>query len=286
MTYILYHYTPSGSGNMYFFIFFLVLLSESIILYWNYRKYQKFFKPEIPLLAGILMNAIGFLIRFLSRNKTQTVSTYAIQALLILLSPVVISFSIYMIFGRLVKLLKADRYCLISSKNFTKIFVISDIITFWVQCGGSGLETSASLAKYGKWIVVVGLAGQLLSFGFFLTIVIIFTKRMWWAPTHVANKGLIQKSKFFGWKHGLIALFLSSVAIMIRTVYRLIEFSLGNDSYLVRKESYFFYLDAAMIQLAVCFLISANFSGFFSSLEAEKMSDLELGAIADERQLI
>jgi hypothetical protein len=55
---------------------------------------------------------------------------------LILLAPALLAASIYMILGRLIVSLHAEGNSLIRPSWLTKIFVIGDVVSFLMQCGG------------------------------------------------------------------------------------------------------------------------------------------------------
>lgn len=59
-----------------------------------------------------------------------------VQSLLLLLAPALFAASVYMIFGRLIRLLGGERYSIIRVKWLTKIFVLGDALSFLVQSGG------------------------------------------------------------------------------------------------------------------------------------------------------
>jgi hypothetical protein len=61
---------------------------------------------------------------------------YIIQSLLLLLGPSFFAASIYMILGRTIRLTGGERHSLIRPKWLTKIFVIGDVLSFFVQSGG------------------------------------------------------------------------------------------------------------------------------------------------------
>lgn len=62
---------------------------------------------------------------------------YVIQSLLLLLGPTLLAASIYMVLGRLIRLLDADNYSLIRPQWLTKVFVLGDVISFLAQSGGN-----------------------------------------------------------------------------------------------------------------------------------------------------
>lgn len=61
---------------------------------------------------------------------------YVIQSLLTLLGPSFFAASIYMILGRIIRLTDGERHSMIRSNWLTKIFVLGDVLSFFVQSGG------------------------------------------------------------------------------------------------------------------------------------------------------
>ena len=61
---------------------------------------------------------------------------YIIQNILILLGPALFAGSIYMVLGRLIRVLDADDYSLIRVQWLTKLFLLGDILSIFGQGGG------------------------------------------------------------------------------------------------------------------------------------------------------
>ena len=61
---------------------------------------------------------------------------YIGQSLLLLLAPALFAASIYMILGRLIVALNAGSNSIIRPSWLTKIFVVGDVLSFLMQCGG------------------------------------------------------------------------------------------------------------------------------------------------------
>jgi hypothetical protein len=55
---------------------------------------------------------------------------------LILLGPALLAASIYMILGRLIRMLGAEEYALIRTNWMTKVFVTGDVLSFFAQGAG------------------------------------------------------------------------------------------------------------------------------------------------------
>jgi hypothetical protein len=67
------------------------------------------------------------------------------QLLLLLLAPALYAASIYMILGRLIRLLDAEKYSIIRTRWLTKLFVLGDVVSFAVQGIGASLKYSRCL---------------------------------------------------------------------------------------------------------------------------------------------
>ena len=84
------------------------------------------------------VEAIGYVARVINANQTPdwTLPPYIVQALLLLLGPVFYAASIYMILGRMIRLLDAEKHSLIKTTRMTKIFVLGDVISLLAQAIG------------------------------------------------------------------------------------------------------------------------------------------------------
>jgi hypothetical protein len=174
------------------------------------------------------------------------------QYLLLLVAPALFAASIYIILGRIILLVDGERYALIRQKWLTKLFVTGDIISFLVQGGGGGIMGSATEKgiKIGEKLVLVGLFLQLFFFAIFVVIAGTFHYRL--------VRGLpLKKYKAAGptsvnvhalpWKRHLVALYLASGLILVRSTFRVIEYLMGNAGFLLRKEIFLYIFDAVLM---------------------------------------
>lgn len=81
---------------------------------------------------------VGYGARAASARQTPNWSLmpYIMQSLLLLLGPSFFAASIYMILGRIIRLTGGERHSLIRPSWLTKIFVVGDVLSFFVQSGG------------------------------------------------------------------------------------------------------------------------------------------------------
>lgn len=172
---------------------------------------------------------------------------FCIQNVFILLGPALFAASIYMVLGRVIVAVKGARHSLIPVKWLTKIFVAGDVVSFLIQGGAAGMMVSTDLASLGNKLVVVGLVVQVVMFGLFVVTAVIFQVRM----SRDAGAGLEVFSGNFRWRFHLRTLYLVSLLIMVRSVFRVVEFVMGNDGYLLQNEWPLYVFDAALMGLVV-----------------------------------
>ena len=68
--------------------------------------------------------------------------------------------TIYMMFGRLARVLHAEEHSIVRVSLLTKLFVGGDVLSFVVQGGSAGLLMKENLASIGKAMVIVGLVRE------------------------------------------------------------------------------------------------------------------------------
>ena len=81
---------------------------------------------------------VGYIGRALSSKETPnwTLGPYIIQALLLLVAPALFAASIYMTLGRIILVVEGEQYSLIRKRFLTKIFVLGDVLSFFIQAAG------------------------------------------------------------------------------------------------------------------------------------------------------
>ncbi|KAL4884933.1 RTA1 like protein-domain-containing protein [Aspergillus karnatakaensis] len=247
----IYGYNPSIPAAAIFIVLFGA--STGYHIYQIVRAKALYF---IPFVIGGIFQVLGYLFRILSNNDTGSIPKYALQTVLILLGPALYAASIYMVLGRLIVHLDAQEHSLVRVKWMTKIFVTGDVISFLMQCGGGGLMSgdNPDSRKTGETITIIGLVVQVIFFGFFLITAIIFHIRINKAPTARSNE---VKTHWRGnvmarnWVTLLYALYVVSILILIRSVFRLVEFIDGYGGYLMTHEVFLYVFDAVLMAIVM-----------------------------------
>ncbi|KAK4168144.1 RTA1 like protein-domain-containing protein [Cladorrhinum sp. PSN259] len=245
-----YEYAPSMAANIVFVVLFVLVTLGHTFFMFKMRTWY-----FIPFVVGILFEAVGYILRVISAGETYpnyTFIPYLLQTLLILLGPSLMAASVYMVLGRLIRLLDANQYALIRTNWTTKVFVLGDVLSFVTQGAGGGILANAddkSGQDLGRAVILVGLGIQVVFFGLFIITTVVFHVRIRKNPTPRSF------SVSGPWRHLIMALYAASVLILVRSIFRMIEFGAGRDSVLMTKEVYLLVLDAVLMFLvAVVFL--------------------------------
>ncbi|KAI9881271.1 MAG: hypothetical protein M1830_005557 [Pleopsidium flavum] len=235
-----YRYTPSIPAG----ITFIILFSVTTGLH-TYQLARTRTWILLPLVLGGYCESIGYIGRVLSSKEAPnfTMGPYLMQSLLTLLAPALFAASIYMCLSRIILATDGQALSLIKPVRLTALFVSADVIGLATQGGGAGLMTAGSLANFyaGEKVVITGLAVLVASFGLFVLVAFTFDFRIRKAPTTRSC------SSQLNWRINLQALYTGSVLILVRSIFRLVEYSQGNAGWLIRHEWTFYVFDSALM---------------------------------------
>jgi hypothetical protein len=179
------------------------------------------------ILRLFIVETIGFGARAAGHSNMNILGPYLIQALLILLAPIFFAASVYMILSRLIRATAAETYSIVRVGWVTKIFVGGDIACFLIQALGAGMLSGADTLddkKRGENVILAGLVVQILIFGFFLLVALIYHRRLRTQPTEKSLNANLNWGRF------MVMLYGVSVLITLRNIFRAIEYAMGGES--------------------------------------------------------
>ncbi|OKL57473.1 hypothetical protein UA08_07077 [Talaromyces atroroseus] len=114
---------------------------------------------------------------------------------------------------------------------------------------------SGTISSYnlGEHITVAGLGVQLLFFSFFMVTCVTFHYRIRRNPTAKVIETLSRGNgkAQWTWETVLAGLYIASILILVRSIFRLIEYAQGNSGYLISHEVFMYVFDAALMFLAM-----------------------------------
>lgn len=192
-----------------------------------------------------IVEFVGYATRASAHNKTGKLMPFAVQNTMILLAPVLFATSVYMTLGRVVRAVNGEKHLVIRPNWLTKFFVTGDILSLAIQGSGAGLMIVSELAKMGQGIVIAGLVVQIIIFGLFCLTAVQFHHRMR-DDAEAADVPVRLK-----WEQMLYMLYGVSALVMARSVFRVAEFIMGNDGYLLSTEWPIYVFDAVPMLFAM-----------------------------------
>ncbi|KAF2178137.1 RTA1 like protein [Zopfia rhizophila CBS 207.26] len=240
----------------------IYLIPTLILTYQTLFKYRSWF--FLCVLIGSVLEVGGYIGRAVSTKRVFEIPPYAVSSTLIIIAPVFVAAGNYLLIGRLIRaVLHSSRHRIfgIPARFITKTFVGFDILSFLIQASGSSIASSGEWkgneAEIGTNVLIGGLGLQVATFVWFLSIVM----RFWM----ITRDGIEVKSDApRGWFRVLQAIWVSSALILVRSIYRVIEFALGIDGYPFTHEWIFYVFEALPMLPAIsvfCLIHPAKYLG-------------------------
>ncbi|KAI8208705.1 Protein RTM1 [Colletotrichum sp. SAR 10_65] len=245
-----YRFEPSTAAAIFFCVAFI--LTTALHLFQMIRTKTWYLTAFV---IGGFCELIGYAAR--AKNTMEepgcwTLGPYIIQNVLLLIAPALMAASIYMILGRIIMLTDGESHALIKRRWLTKAFVSGDVLSLLLQSSGGGMMAAAgqgnNFMEIGEKTIIVGLFVQLFVFGFFIVTAALFHRRMALVPTAKAHQPEIR------WKYYLLTLYVTSVLIWVRSVFRVIEYLQGNKGELMTTEVYIYIFDATLMFLVMVWM--------------------------------
>lgn len=245
--YYLWDYLPSLPAAIAFAALFLILTAMHS---WRMLRSKLWFC--IPFAVGGLMMIIGFIVRIVCHWNTASLILFIMQSVFLVMPPAFFAATLYMSYTRLVRSLAREDCSLIPSRLSTRIFLWADITCINVQGCGAGLLPSdtPAAAEAGQYILVAGLVLHIVVFGCFLVLCGVFHKRFGGWLSMSGQRTDVP------WKTCLTMLYMCSVIIMVRNVFRTVEYLQGREGYLMANEWPIYALDfGPMVAVMVAFFV-------------------------------
>ncbi|KAI5926027.1 RTA1 like protein-domain-containing protein [Camillea tinctor] len=235
--YYLWPYVPSLVTAVFFINLFVIVTAAQIHKLYKTRQWFC-----LPFVIGGLMEVVGFVGRAIASEETDQLLPCIIQSIFLLLPPILFAASIYMVLARIIRAARGEQYSLISFSIITKTFVWSDAVSFLIQSTGAGMmATGTEMASAGRKTVIFGLFVQIIMFSLFGAVAIVFYVRYKRLSVHAVATPAQR------WEQTLKMLYLVSVLIMVRSIFRVFEFVLGEDGYPMQHEWTLYVFDAALM---------------------------------------
>ncbi|KAK5987911.1 Protein RTM1 [Cladobotryum mycophilum] len=280
---VVWMYDPSFPlaivGTIVYGIIFLAIFYLTII------RYRAWYFTVV--VVGAAIEVAAYILRAYSTKNQTVLPPFVMTLTFTVLAPVFVAAGNYLLISRLIRAVlppSRHRILKISGRRLTPIFVACDIIAFMIQGSGSGIASSDNWTgpneKVGRNVLIGGLAFQLIAFGLFLCVFGRFH--------YLANRYEVDDAPG-GWRRLVIAVYVSSILIMIRCIYRVSEFAEGMNGYAFRTEWLFWVFEAIPMAGAIgvfCFFHPSRYlSGRWAANRVAKAAEaeaMELSAAVEE----
>ncbi|KAF2852505.1 RTA1-domain-containing protein [Plenodomus tracheiphilus IPT5] len=236
----LFPYVPSAPAAWAFVVLFAISAVVHFVLMIMFRSWY-----FIPFILGCAGESAGYYGRAWAHQNIRLGTPFLIQMMLILGSAPLLAATVYMTLGRLVRSLDAEEYSIIRSTWVSKIYILIDIASFGCQMFGSAAQASGPEgAAQGMKVIKIGLGVQLGAFAVFLLMAVLLHVRLIRGPTVVSERPHVH------WRRHVWTLYAVSVLIIVRSLFRLVEFAQGPDGTIVNTEALMYVFDAALLWAA------------------------------------
>ncbi|RSH93616.1 hypothetical protein EHS25_006262 [Saitozyma podzolica] len=238
-------YDPNGAAAIIAFVVFGVF---AVGLWTRYFRTRPRAKWTRCVCLGSTFMSIGFICRFSRRNGINAWS-WLFETLLILLSPCLFLAQDYILISRLAVHLDAEDALVLPRRAIVVTYVLADVVTVLTQLAGTAMTiTFGNLVPIGvkaSTLVTAGLWVQFAFFTSFLIVYIVFWRRLG------TNFELDQGGRLSSPIALMRMLGVSCFLLLIRSIYRVAEYTAGAGSTLGQSEVAFYILDSVMMALNV-----------------------------------
>ncbi|CCT63942.1 related to phospholipid-translocating ATPase [Fusarium fujikuroi] len=273
-----YFFDPSFAANLAFCVLFGMTTMVHLIQAILFKK-----KFSWVAIMGAAWETIGFAFKTLGSRDQQNTTYVILGQLFFLLAPLWVNAFVYMAVARMVYFRMPDRKLLgIKAIRMTLLFVWLDIILFLVQgAGGSMLSNNddMNVIRIGQKVYMAGVGLQLAVILIFIGITAYFYFKL----------RQLEGRSMGRMKWLILTMLTVLILIVIRIVYRLIEFGPGVNEHnqLLIHEEYPLGLDATPILIALV-LLNIMHPGFVlrgPDSEFPKLSRKEKKAIKQQKKM-
>ncbi|KAF1957466.1 RTA1-domain-containing protein [Byssothecium circinans] len=248
------HYRPNFIGNTIYLAMFGLLLAGQ--LWFGIRK--KTYKYCATVCLGVIGEMVGYVGRLMLNKNPFPMNNFLINLVPLTVAPALLTGGIYLCLGRVITAIGSENSRL-RPKWYTYIFVGSDLFSLILQAAGGAMASTAKDKKgsdLGVKIMIAGLIFQVASMIVFFAIWGDFALRV----KRAEKKGTLARSqpplyrdlrdsgllRWFQW-----SLFIATILIFIRCIYRVAELWGGFNSELANHELTFMIFEGPLIIGAV-----------------------------------
>ncbi|ERS95305.1 hypothetical protein HMPREF1624_08183 [Sporothrix schenckii ATCC 58251] len=231
-------------------IFFLVLFAIALVAHVGQAiYYKKFFNYCWVIVMSVLWQLLTYIFRTISIQTPASFGDYAAWFVLVLIAPLWTNAFAYMVFGRLVYNYTPDRKLWgVPASRFGLLFVVLDIIAFVIQVYGAATASANGIPEdevlRDLHVYMGGVGVQLL----FILICSVFGIKLWTVMRREA------KQSPRALRPALLLLYVQFAVlalIIIRIIFRIVEYASGLKSSIPNHEAFQYALDTLPMFVAI-----------------------------------
>ncbi|OCL07362.1 RTA1-domain-containing protein [Glonium stellatum] len=248
-------YDPTLTGNALFLGIFSLCLALQLIAGIYYRTWGYL----VGMFCGLILEMVGYVGRVQMHFNPFLSNPFMMYLICITIAPVFITASIYLCLARII-VVYGEHLSRFRPRFYTITFIICDFVSLVLQAGGGAIveiATNYSFEHVGIDIVMAGLGFQVASLVLFLGLCAGF----WMAcikrqdELDIRFRPLRSSLRFI---ICLYALFAATIAILIRSIFRIAELSKGFHGNIWNNEVDYMVLEGGMMAFACLALTFAH----------------------------
>ncbi|TVY24036.1 Sphingoid long-chain base transporter [Lachnellula hyalina] len=239
-------YLPSLAGNATYLAIFAILWLAQVYLGIRYRTWGFL----ATMAVGGLLEIAGYLGRILLHSDPFNFNYFLIYLICLTIGPTLLSAALYLCLARVI-VAYGTEFSRFQPRTYTLTFISCDFASLVLQCAGGGITATSgdqATSDAGVHIMVAGLALQVSSLVLFMILCLEYAWQVRHSPKQDRFMDLRSTGSFRVFKY---ALAVSTVAIFIRSVYRVAELSGGFGGALANNQTSFMVLEGPMVIIAV-----------------------------------
>ncbi|KAI9824052.1 MAG: hypothetical protein M1832_002120 [Thelocarpon impressellum] len=251
-------YQPSLPGNGFYLALFGVLLGAHIYLGVRYRTWGFL----AGMVGGLILEIIGYVGRIMMHYNPFFRGNFLIYLVCLTIGPAFLNAAIYLSLSRVV-VVYGEHVSRVRPGVYTCLFIGCDIFSLVLQSiGGASASMARDMAgtDTGVKIMAAGLGFQVASLVLFIGLCTEFAFRCR-KHRQILNPVHKQLRESFLFKACLASLAFASLAILARSIFRVVELSEGFLGRLANDEPAFMVADGTMIAVA-CIVLTVFHPGF------------------------
>ncbi|KAE8451356.1 hypothetical protein EG329_003985 [Mollisiaceae sp. DMI_Dod_QoI] len=279
-----YGYTPNLGANAFFCAFFGLFLAANVLLPFKYKTWT--YGTIISL--GALCEVIGYVGRIIMHSNPWSDAGFEAQICCLIIAPSFFAAALYLTLKDMVRAI-GPQYSPIKPIFYPWIFISCDLLSLILQGAGGGTAASANTesgAAAGGHIMLAGIVFQVATFTFLYTLLFLYIRNLRQnRHTMTASQSAVlhnRNFKIFG-----VGIFVASVAIYLRCIYRIAELAGGWKNKIMQDEVSFYILDGVMCAVAIAALTLAYPGIFFAPmLEEGRVQEKKFLSESDESGVV